>query len=45
MINDFECFNVQIGEVGKGDLFIGFDGYQVDFFKVNVFWIGMDIVW
>ncbi|MGQ7275479.1 hypothetical protein [Marinobacter sp. V034] len=44
MINDFERFNVQTGEVGKGDLFIGPDGHQIDLSQMNVLWTGVDTV-
>ncbi|WP_228739608.1 hypothetical protein [Marinobacter arenosus] len=44
MIHDFERFKVQTWEIGKGDLFIGPDGHQIDLSRVNVLWTGVDTV-
>lgn len=43
-IRDFERIDVKTGELGKGDLFIGMDGCQVDLSGVNVLWTGVDTV-
>lgn len=43
-IRDFERFDVTTGEIGKGDLFIGMDGHQVNLSGVNVLWTGVDTV-
>ena len=42
MINDFERFDVRTGQLGKGDLFIGPSGQQVDLSGVRVLWTGVD---
>ncbi|MGM0953769.1 MAG: hypothetical protein ACQEW7_12420 [Pseudomonadota bacterium] len=44
MINDFERFDIDTGEIGKGNLFIGPDGQQVNLQGVNVLWSGVDTV-
>ena len=43
-INDFERIDVRTGEIGKGNLFIGPEGQQVDLGNVNVLWTGVDTV-
>jgi hypothetical protein len=43
-VQDFERFDVTNGELGKGDLFIGMDGHQVNLSGVNVLWSGVDTV-
>lgn len=43
-VQDFERFDVTSGELGKGDLFIGMDGHQVNLSGVNVLWSGVDTV-
>ncbi|UQG55512.1 MULTISPECIES: hypothetical protein [unclassified Marinobacter] len=42
--HDFERLDVLTGEVGKGDLFIGPGGQQVNLSSVNVLWSGVDTV-
>ena len=43
-IRDFERMDIRTGEIGKGDLFIGPDGQQVNLENVNVLWSGVDTV-
>ena len=43
-IKDFERIDVRTGEIGKGNLFIGPEGQQVDLGNVNVLWTGVDTV-
>lgn len=44
MITDFERFDIHTGEIGKGDLFIGPDGQQINLEHVNLLWTGVDTV-
>ncbi|MCG8517268.1 MAG: hypothetical protein MI794_04665 [Pseudomonadales bacterium] len=44
MVNDFERIDIRTGEIGKGDLFIGPAGQQIDLSDVNVLWTGVDTV-
>ena len=41
---DFERIDIRTGETGKGDLFIGPEGQQVNLQNVNVLWTGVDTV-
>lgn len=43
-IREFERLDVRTGETGKGDLFIGPDGQQVNLQNLNVLWTGVDTV-
>jgi hypothetical protein len=43
-IRDFERLDITTGEIGKGDLFIGPEGQQVNLHNVNVLWSGVDTV-
>ncbi|WP_226596750.1 hypothetical protein [Marinobacter nauticus] len=43
-IKDFERMDIRTGEIGKGDLFIGPEGQQVNLQNVNVLWTGVDTV-
>ena len=43
-IKDFERFDVNTGEIGKGDLFVGPEGQQINQQGVNVLWTGVDTV-
>lgn len=43
-IKDFERLDTITGEIGKGDLFIGPEGQQVNLNNVNVLWTGTDTV-
>ncbi len=43
-IRDFERLDIRTGEIGKGDLFIGPEGQQVNLQNVNVLWAGVDTV-
>ncbi|GHD52516.1 hypothetical protein SAMN05216429_106126 [Marinobacter persicus] len=43
-IKDFDRIDISTGEVGKGDLFIGPEGQQVNLQNVNVLWSGVDTV-
>ena len=43
-IRDFERIDTTTGEIGKGDLFIGPEGQQVNLKGVNVLWTGTDTV-
>jgi len=43
-IKDFERMDTRTGEIGKGDLFIGPEGQQVNLQDVNVLWTGVDTV-
>ncbi|WP_203140480.1 hypothetical protein [Marinobacter mangrovi] len=44
MIKDFDRINISTGELGKGDLFIGPDGQQIDLEHINVLWTGVDTI-
>lgn len=43
-IKDFERIDIRTGEIGKGDLFVGPEGQQVNLENVNVLWTGVDTV-
>jgi len=42
--SDFERFDIHSGLTGKGDLFIGPEGQQINLQGVNVLWSGVDTV-
>jgi len=43
-LKDFERMDIRTGEIGKGDLFVGPEGQQVNLQNVNVLWTGVDTV-
>jgi len=43
-IKDFERIDIRTGETGKGRLFIGPEGQQVNLQGVNILWSGVDTV-
>lgn len=43
-IKDLKRMGITTGEIGKGDLFVGPEGQQVNLQDVNVIWTGVDTV-